>query len=433
MYTVHALHEADLALASLPSVVSLADDDLLTAAAELESLGRRLDGLRTSVATEISLRSDRELGHAGLAARLGHRTPAALVTAVTRVTGRAADSRTRLGLSLGRPEFAAVTEAMRSGTIDVDAAAAIANSLTPVIGRADEAVLLTSISALVNLAATAPADTVARAARATRIRLDSQGAERREAELYAQRSVRFGRPVDGLVPMRALLPPEEAAIVRALFDSRTSTRRVSFAPGSQTSPTIDDRTMDQRRADTLIDICRIAAASLGAEAGDTPLARGVGTIVVTMTLDDLLTGAGAAHADGADEPLSAGAARRLACNAGILPVVLGSDSQPLDLGRSRRLFSAGQRRALGLRDQGCAVDDCDAPPGWTEAHHIQPWSRGGPTDLSNGVLLCSFHHHQVHDGRMDVTVHNGVPVISRRHNTVAREESAYGAPELVLT
>jgi hypothetical protein len=102
-------------------------------------------------------------------------------------------------------------------------------------------------------------------------------------------------------------------------------------------------------------------------------------------------------------PITAGEARRLACGAGILPAVLGGRSQPLDLGRTRRLFSAAQRKALAIRDRQCRAEGCDVPAAWTEAHHLEPWSTGGKTDLDQGVLLCSFHHHRAHDPRYHLT------------------------------
>jgi hypothetical protein len=65
----------------------------------------------------------------------------------------------------------------------------------------------------------------------------------------------------------------------------------------------------------------------------------------------------------------------------------------LDLGREQRLFDRHQRLALNLRYNGCAAANCDRPPTWTEAHHKDPWHRGGPTDLGNGIPLCPPHHH----------------------------------------
>jgi hypothetical protein len=116
------------------------------------------------------------------------------------------------------------------------------------------------------------------------------------------------------------------------------------------------------------------------------------TVVVTIGLDHLLTGLGVATLD-SGERISAGEARRLACRAGIIPMVLDGDSVPLDLGRERRLFSKAQRIALAHRYDGCAAANCDRPPAWTEAHHLDPWHQGGRTDLRRGLPLCPPHHH----------------------------------------
>lgn len=97
--------------------------------------------------------------------------------------------------------------------------------------------------------------------------------------------------------------------------------------------------------------------------------------------------------------LTAAQARRLACTARIIPAVLGGDGEILDLGRARRLFSPAQRKALRLRDRRCRAEGCTIPATWCEAHHRDPWSSGGRTDLADGVLLCSFHHHRAHDPR----------------------------------
>jgi hypothetical protein len=92
----------------------------------------------------------------------------------------------------------------------------------------------------------------------------------------------------------------------------------------------------------------------------------------------------------------------LACTAQIVPAVLGGDSEILDLGRTRRLFSPAQRKALRLRDQRCRGEGCTIPATWTEAHHLQSWHTGGPTDLVNAILLCSHHHHRAHDDRYQI-------------------------------
>lgn len=143
------------------------------------------------------------------------------------------------------------------------------------------------------------------------------------------------------------------------------------------------------------------------------------TVIVTMTLEQALAAAktaqlqadvkaaagtllemapssGAAATD-TGTPISASAARRIACNAGILPAILGGSSQVLDLGRQERFFTDHQRTALATLYDTCAADDCDRPYAWSELHHQDPWSRGGLTDLDQALPLCGYHHRRIHD------------------------------------
>ena len=138
----------------------------------------------------------------------------------------------------------------------------------------------------------------------------------------------------------------------------------------------------------------------------TPQTAGVNaTVVVTMTLEQLLADAGTALLDDGTR-MSAGQARRLACEAGIVPMVLGSRSVPLDMGRQVRLFTKAQRIALGRRDGGCTARGCETSASGCHAHHDDPWSRGGLSDLANGRLLCPRHHRLAHDSRYAKTVHS---------------------------
>jgi hypothetical protein len=102
--------------------------------------------------------------------------------------------------------------------------------------------------------------------------------------------------------------------------------------------------------------------------------------------------------------LTPASVRRLACDAAILPAVLGSHGQILDFGRQRRTFTGPLRRALVLRDGGCAFPGCDRPARWCDSHHIQHWTDGGPTRLDNAVLLCGHHHRVIHQARWLVRV-----------------------------
>lgn len=119
------------------------------------------------------------------------------------------------------------------------------------------------------------------------------------------------------------------------------------------------------------------------------------TVIVTIGLDQLRHELGTGTVIGADR-LTAHQARRLACTAKIIPAVLGARSEVLDLGRAQRLFTPAQRKALALRDHTCRAEGCTIPATWCEAHHRTPWSHGGKTDLTDGILLCN-HHHRAHD------------------------------------
>lgn len=130
---------------------------------------------------------------------------------------------------------------------------------------------------------------------------------------------------------------------------------------------------------------------------DLPTVGGVGaTVVVTMTLESLMGGLAKASLD-TGEVISAATARRLACEAGIIPMVLGGKSEVLDVGRRRRFHTKAQRLAIAQRDKTCAAPGCDAPPGRCQVHHVIPWSKGGATNVKDGTLYCSGHHAMAHD------------------------------------
>ena len=138
------------------------------------------------------------------------------------------------------------------------------------------------------------------------------------------------------------------------------------------------------------------------------------TVTVTLDYDTLLNGVGIATTS-TGEPMTAGQVRRLACQADILPAVLGGKSQILDLGHQSRLFTPAQRKAMNLRDKTCTALGCTMPGAFCEAHHIVPWSRGGKTDLKDGKLLCPFHHHRAHDPAWITHHHpNGKTSFTRR-------------------
>ena len=108
-------------------------------------------------------------------------------------------------------------------------------------------------------------------------------------------------------------------------------------------------------------------------------------------------------------PVTASTVRKIACDADIIPVLLGGEGRILDIGRASRVFPPHIRKALTARDQGCAFPGCTIPAPWCEAHHITYWSRGGPTGTENGTLLCSHHHHVIHKEQWTIQLRTGIP------------------------
>jgi hypothetical protein len=157
----------------------------------------------------------------------------------------------------------------------------------------------------------------------------------------------------------------------------------------------DTRTHPQRMADAVAEIARFwldHSECVGTSGGDKP------HVTVIVDYAHLVEAVGG-PARVEDAPITHDALRRLACDAGIVRVVLDGEGQPLEVGRKVRTVTPAIRRALDLRDRGCRWDGCDAPLGWCDAHHLVHWADGGPTNLDNMVLLCRRHHTATHEGR----------------------------------
>ncbi len=203
----------------------------------------------------------------------------------------------------------------------------------------------------------------------------------REAEAaHRQRSLRFffeGASVrfDGSLPRLAA-----EAWIAQLDAMAEQTRRTLLERRDRLAVM---PTPEQRRADALIAL--IEAGGKGKESWG-------GRILVQLDYTQLVAGAAGAGVIGDGQQLSAGELRRVCCDADLIPIVLGTASEVLDIGRAARLVTPAIRTALLVRDQGCVFPGCDAPAARCEAHHIIPWWAGGRTALSNLALLCHSHH-----------------------------------------
>ncbi|GAA2471239.1 hypothetical protein GCM10009858_05750 [Terrabacter carboxydivorans] len=231
------------------------------------------------------------------------------------------------------------------------------------------------------------------------------------------RGLWFTQPnATGMVGLRGMLDPEGAAILKSAIDPLSVPRPEKDEHGRTLQQ--DERTPARRRLDALLEIVQRGVAS-AAGVPTTDKAK----VVVLIDLDTMLSDLRESVGDDLPEPfrrtgsrrsgsgsalsgdvLSPGVVRRMACDAEIIPVVLGGDSQPLDVGRSERLHTRAQRLAITVRDRECTWAGCTVPASWCDVHHTIHWSRGGHTSVDTGALLCRKHHTEVHDRDLEATV-----------------------------
>jgi hypothetical protein len=245
----------------------------------------------------------------------------------------------------------------------------------------------------------------------------------------------------GITEYRLRLNPEARAVVEAAINTASAPQPAAVGPGGHDVGDVRDvRTIDQRRGDALVELCRravhvshssnVATAGHTGSSGPAPgTPAGVkATVLVTIGLDDLRArtrpGVVLAGLDGG-ALLGPETVRKLACDAAVIPAVLDADGHVLDLGRTRRLFTPAQVQALWLRDRHCTFPGCQTPASWCDAHHVTHWADGGPTDLDNAALLCGRHHTIVHRDRLTATVskrvNTNVSTSANRSNADDRE------------
>ena len=214
--------------------------------------------------------------------------------------------------------------------------------------------------------------------------LDPDGFLEDARHAHENRYLAFDSSLEGVFYMKGKFGAEEGAVIEAAL--------LALMP--KRNP-LDDRSAGNRRADALIDICRLALDSgqLPEVAGERP------HVTLTVSAESLAGVPGSLPPTlGQDLPVPIETAQRLLCDAQLTVLGLDRKGNPLKMGRTRRNVSNRQRRALNARDRGCRFEGCDRPWWWTDAHHLRPWELGGVTDLENLCLLCRHHHQLVHEG-----------------------------------
>ena len=222
--------------------------------------------------------------------------------------------------------------------------------------------------------------------------------EDNETALRSLSSLKLCPLANGMVAIRGQLDPESGAVLSAALDPLSKPNPSAPNP-CEANGGRDPRPADRRRADALVELCRRATAA-GGNAPTTAKAQ----IVVTIDYDRLLAAVRGSGTTLTGAVLSPQSIRKLACDAGIIPIVLGSQSQPLDVGRTKRLVTPALLAALWARDKGCTYPGCGRPPQWSDAHHLRHWIDGGPTSLPNLALLCGYHHSWVHQRDLTATI-----------------------------
>ncbi|MGW4677379.1 DUF222 domain-containing protein [Micromonospora taraxaci] len=378
---VEELAQADDAVAACvdAAVWSLPEHELVAALDAAHRLQQRLAAVTLTLVREIDGR--------GTARAQGASTTTVWLRERLRMTVPAARRLVDLATALdtGNP---GIRQALADGAINLDQARVIADTATTVQTTADTETADKAVGVLVEWAGQFDPTLLRRMS--TRI-LDHVAPDLADAAAAAalaaedaratrDRHLTISEQTDGRLRLTGTLDAETAALLRAAID-----------PLSAPAGPDDTRCPGQRRHDALTDVCRLALRT-----GELPDSGGDPAQIVVTTGYDTLTRQLSAGALDIGLQLTPDTVRRLACDAAILPAVLGGAGQVLDVGRQRRLVTGALRRALVLRDGGCAFPGCDRPPRWCAAHHIQHWADGGPTNLTNAVLLCGHHHRHIH-------------------------------------
>ncbi len=290
------------------------------------------------------------------------------------LSGFSADRQVKLARQL--PELESTSKALAAGEIGIEHALEIARA-TQDLGLAAEGELL-------SVAREKDPAEVRLAARDLRHRVDADGMARLAAEQYRKRRLRIYDLADGMVGLDGALPPADGAALRLTIESL-----VGIPPKG------DDRSQEQRNADAFSALLhrQLDSGSLPSLGGRKPQL----TVVITAETLAGMPGAPAAQLEGAG-PISTETAKRLLCGGGASLLTINGKGVVLDLGRSRRTASPGQRRALAARYRHCCTPGCDREARFCEPHHLDPWKLDGGTSVERMVLLCTKHHVLVHEG-----------------------------------
>jgi len=388
-------HVADQVAAGLHQLLhaeywKLPGDDLLNAARTVEHLARLTYAVQVAVAGEIDL--------AHLAQTHGQPSTAALLRHALNIGPGDARGRVRAAqavlpqdaVSGGEipPVLPALGAALRGGVLGVEQVTIVVKTMS-------------RIPTVIDLDIREQAETT--------LVVHAQGMDPTDLGRVAERLIDTLDPDGDFEPHN---PADRAELTLGPRDARTGLTGVKgrlddltvaafiaatdpyARPRPETDGIKDQRSAGTRLAHALGTVLDgyLAVADGPTRAGERP------HVTMTMQYDALTDRLGSAVLDATGVTVGPAQARRLLCDCNVIPAVLGSAGEPLDIGRATRIWPTGIRRAITLRDKQCVFPGCDRPARWSDLHHIQFWVDGGPTGVANGAVLCGYHHTLIHHG-----------------------------------
>ncbi|GAA5103504.1 HNH endonuclease [Haloechinothrix salitolerans] len=379
------------------------DTDLTEALRTAEELRNQAEATQAAVLAEMHSR--------GVFATYGYGSLAVLQRDLLRISATEAKKRVQRAQSLhptceGTHEKAAVApltaDAAAEGVLNPGHVDAISEVMAVLPAEVDDTDRAGYEKTLIDLARQATPVLVRRAGRHILALLDPDGREPNDDELAEpERELLWSWTRHNRLKLRGTLDAESGQLLEAMLSALAK-------PKPHVDGTPDQRSTGQRHGDAFAELLDYTqrASERPTEAGETPV------VTVSMNLDQLLRrDHHPDHSPAAQDlfastptlnwecPITAEQARRLACDSRIVPAVLGSSGEILDLGREARTATRAQRRALAARDGGCVM--CSRTVRWCQVHHMLPWHDGGPSDIDNLCLLCSACHRLVHHAGWD--------------------------------
>ncbi len=384
------------------SFAELPRTSLASVGAGLSELTHQAAAQQALWAAQVSRESGRELGAGSLAKQHGFRNATHMVAVTFAIStgdaarlikvGEATTPRMTLTGDVAPAQHPHIADAMCAGTVGITGAMMLIEMLDRVIMRAGKQTTMHAEQVLCEQAVGLTLAQLAKLIARAEAWLDPDGVEPTEQELRAMRTLTITER-DGMVRFTGVFDPETAAPIKTAIEGIVNH---TYRAKANLELSDDNRTFGQIQADALATLCTHA---LGC---DNQIPTDGAQTIIRVSLDDLRENTGFATIDGINQPISISTARRLSATGGIIPLVLGSESEILDQGRLKRHFTKAQKLALVERDGGCAM--CGLPPTMCQTHHINWWSRGGTSNLSNGILLCSSCHHRIHDNNWEIRI-----------------------------